>query len=198
MLVQITYVKYREGNMEKYIDYYMRENNKKLKKITDNLIVKHFGWLPQMYYDDFYSIAGDVLWRCAQNFDGVKGAQFKTYLINCLIRKFKSRVTYMNRKRRNSGSFDVSLEKLIDDETGMTVGEMIADKAPVEISENAQQYLNSLSKTQRRVAEMIMLGFDFSCIKKELHLSDRRFKTILQRMRTREKTIVFDERNKTV
>lgn len=184
--------------MERYIDYYMRENNRELKKITDYLIVKHFGWLPQMYYDDFYSIAGDVLWKCVQNFDGAKGAKFEIYLINCLIRKFKSRVTYMNRKRRNSGSSDVSLEKLIDDESGTTVGEMVADKTLVDISENAQQYLNTLSKIQKRVAEMIMAGFDLSYIKKELHLPDRRFKTILQRMKAREKTIIFDERNKAV
>ena len=182
----------------KYLNYYCANNSAKLREVSDVSIVKPLPWLLRMYYDDFYSIADEVLWKCLQNFDDSKGAQFETYLINCLIRKFKSRITYMNRKRRNCGSSEISLDAIIDDESGATIGETIADKPPVEISENTQQYLNSLSKTQRRVAEMIMSGFDFFSIKKELHLSDRRFNTVFQRMKAREKTAIFDERNEAV
>ena len=182
----------------KYLTYYGANNSAKLREISDVIIGKHFPWLSQMYYDDFYSIADEVLWKCIQNFDDSKGAQFETYLINCLMRKFKSRITYMNRKRRNNGGINVSLDALVDDESGTTIGETIADKPPIEISENTQQYLNSLSKIQRRVAEMIMSGFDFLSIKKELRLSDRRFNTVLQRMKAREKTVIFDEGNEAV
>ena len=101
----------------------------------------------------------------------------------------------MNRKRRNNGSSEVSLEKVIDDENGTTVGEMIADKPPVEIGDTTQQYLNNLTRLQRRVAEMIMAGFDTLSIKKESHLSDRRFRSVFQRMKAREKTAIFDEGN---
>ena len=179
-------------------DYYCKNNSQKLKQISDVIIGKQFPWLLQMHYDDFYSIADEVLWKCLQWFDDSKNAQFETYLINCLIRKFKSRITYMNRKRRNCGSSEISLDAIIDNESGTTIGETIADKPPVEISENTQQYLNSLSKTQRRVAEMIMSGFDFFSIKKELNLSDRRFNMVFQRMKAREKTVIFDEGNEAV
>lgn len=182
----------------KYLNYYGSNNSEKLREISDVIIGKQFPWLLQMYYDDFYSIADEVLWKCLQNFDDSKGAQFETYLINCLVNKFKTRITYMNRKRRNNGSSEVSLEKVIDDENGTTVGEMIADKPPVEISDTTQQYLNNLTRLQRRVAEMIMLGFDFYSIKKELHLSDRRFNAVFQRMKAREKTVIFDEGNEAV
>ena len=182
----------------KYLNYYGSNNSEKLREISDVIIGKQFPWLRQMYYDDFYSIADEVLWKCLQNFDDSKGAQFETYLISCLIRKFKSRITYMNRKRRNCGSSEISLDAIIDDESGATIGETIADNPPVEISENTQQYLNSLSKTQRQVAEMIMSGFDFYSIKKELHLSDRRFNVVFQRMKAREKTVIFDEGNEAV
>lgn len=181
--------------MGKYIDYYCKDNCKELKRITDSILNRKFGWMPQMHYDDFYSIAGEVLWSCNVQFDDSKGAQFETYLINCLVNKFKTRITYMNRKRRNNGSSEVSLEKVIDDENGTTVGEMIADKPPVEISDTTQQYLNNLTRLQRRVAEMIMEGFDTLSIKKELHLSDRRFRSVFQRMKAREKTAIFDEGN---
>lgn len=179
-------------------DYYCKNNSKRLKQISDMIIRKQFSWLLQMYYDDFYSIADEVLWKCLRQFDNTKNAQFETYLINCLIRKFKSRITYMNRKRRNCGNSELSLDAIIDDESGTTIGETIADKPPVEISENTQQYLNNLSKIQRRVAEMIMSGFDIFSIKQELHLSDRRFNTVFQRMKAREKTVIFDEGNEAV
>lgn len=180
-------------NGGKYLEYYGADNSKELRRVSDLIISKYFGWLPQMYHDDFYSIAGEVLWSCNVQFDDSKGAQFETYLINCLVNKFKTRITYMNRKRRNNGSSEVSLEKIIDDENGTTVGEMIADKPPVEISDTTQQYLNNLTRLQRRVAEMIMEGFDTLSIKKELHLSNRRFRSVFQRMKTREKTAIFDE-----
>ena len=176
-------------------DHYCKNGSWELKRISDVVIGKQFPWLSQMHYDDFYSIADEVLWKCLQQFDNSRDAQFETYLINCLIRKFKSRVTYMNRKIRNCGSSELSLDALIDDESGTTIGETIADRLPIEISENTQQYLNNLSKIQRRVAEMIMSGFDFFSIKKELHLSDRRFNTVFQRMKAREKTVIFDEGN---
>lgn len=185
-------------NNKDYITYYGANNSEKLRQLSDVLIGKQFPWLSQMYYDDFYSIAGEVLWKCVQRFDYSKGASFETYLIGCLIRKFKTRVTYMNRKSRNCGSSELSLDAIIDDESGTTIGETIADKPPIEISENTQQYLNSLSRTQRRVAEMIMSGFDTFSIKKELHLSDRRFNTVFQRMKAREKTVIFDEGNEAV
>lgn len=184
-----------KDKMGNYVDYYFENENSRLKKIVDKIIARRFPWLPQMYHDDFYSIAGEVLWSCNVQFDDSKGAQFETYLINCLVNKFKTRITYMNRKRRNNGSSEVSLEKVIDDENGTTVGEMIADKPPVEISDTTQQYLNNLTRLQRRVAEMIMEGFDTLSIKKELHLSDRRFRSVFQRIKAREKTAIFDEGN---
>ena len=42
---------------------------------------------------------------------------------------------------------------------------------------------------------MIRAGFDTVFIKKELHLSDRRFRSVFQRMKAREKTAIFDEGN---
>lgn len=179
-------------------DRYCKDCSQKLREISDVIIGNQFPWLAQMHYDDFYSVADEVLWNCLQRYDGTKKAQFETYLIGCLARKFKTRVTYMNRKRRNCGSSELSLDALIDDEGNITIGETIADKQPIEISSNACQYLGGLSKIQRAVAEMIMLGFDTYTIKRELRLSDRRFNAVFQRMKAREKTAIFDEGNEVV
>ena len=173
--------------MGQYVDYYCKNNNKILNSIVDIIILKKFGWLPQKDYDDFYSIAGQVIWDCERRFDDCKGASFETFLIGCLGRKFKTRITYMNREKRNNGIPDLSMEKMIDDESDTTISDMIAVKPVQDIHFLAQRYIDSLPKMQRRVAELIIEGYDNKSIKNILGLSDKRFKMIIQRMRAKEK-----------
>lgn len=178
--------------MGKWIDYYCADNNRRLIKLVDKIVLKNFGWLPQKEYDDFYSIAGQVVWNCEQNFDDSKGAKFETHLTNCLQRKFKSRITYMNRKKRHSGIPELSIEKLIDSEGDASGENILIAKPEDELSPETQRYLDSLTKTQRRVAELIMRGYDEKRIKEILAITDERFNILCQRMKDRKKIRVFD------
>ena len=54
--------------MGKYVTCYCGNNNQALISLVDRLIEKNFGWLPQMYYDDFYSIASKVVWDCERQY----------------------------------------------------------------------------------------------------------------------------------
>lgn len=160
-----------------YLKYYCRNNNARIKQISDTIIIKHFGWIPQKDFDDFYSIAGEVLWNCCENYDDNKGAQFETYLINCLIRKFKTRITYMNRQRRNNGSQDVSLDALIEDKDAC-LADLIASDEKVEIdaySEKMVSYLKRLSKLQKQVLFAMAEGFSNEEIKRGLKISSKEF-----------------------
>ena len=159
--------------MKKYVDYYCKDNHKELIRITNGIILKNFGWLSQMHYDDFYSIAGEVLWNCVENFDESKGAQFETYLINCLIRKFKTRITYMNRKRRSNGIQNASLEALIE-ENSPTIMNLIASQYGnnnEEYSEKMLRYLNRLSSLQKKVLFLIAEGYTIDEIKINLNIT---------------------------
>lgn len=161
--------------MNDYLIFYGKNNEKKLKTISDFIITKHFGWLSQKDYDDFYSIAGEVLWHCCENFDESKGAQFETYLINCLVRKFKTRVTYMNRQRRNNGNQDMSLDALIE-EKDSSLMDLIASDDKVEVStysDKMVKYLKRLSKLQKQVLHAISEGFSNDEIKKRLNISQK-------------------------
>lgn len=178
-----------------YIEHYATNNMSRLRKLADGIIRTQFPWLPQMYHDDFYSIASEVLMVCASQFDSTKGAQFESYLIGCLMRKFKTRLTYMNRNKRSNGCADVSLEKFIEENGDIIIKETEEDNHTAEISLNVQKYLDGLTNTQRQVATMIMEGYGFDDIKAKLHLSDRRFEAILKRLKAEEKTAVFNERN---
>ena len=113
--------------MGKYVDYYCKNNNKRLKQEVDNVIIKNFGWLPQKEQHDFYSLAGQVVWNCEQNFIKDKNAKFITYLTSCLLKKFKSRITYCNRDKRKLKDEngrpipEISINALIDGESDVKI-----------------------------------------------------------------------------
>ena len=67
--------------MGQYVDFYCGNNNKELKKIVDPIIMIHFGWLAQKDYDDFYSIASQVVWDCEKRFneEKIKNKNFKSF-----------------------------------------------------------------------------------------------------------------------
>lgn len=166
-------------------DCYCKNNSQRLKQISDVLIGKQFPWLSQMHYDDFYSIADEVLWKCLQQFDDSKDARFKTYLINCLIRKFKSRITYMNRKRRNNGISNVSLDALID-EGDTCLMNMVASCNTVEsyaYSDKMKSYLGRLSELQRKVLFAIANGYSIEEIKLAFKITTKEFSDIYASIR---------------
>lgn len=168
------------------LEHYSKDNCKRLKNISDIIIMKYFGWLPQKEYDDFYSIAGEVLWHCCENYDKNKGAQFETYLINCIIRKFKTRVTYMNRQRRNCGSQDVSLDALIEErDTSLINLIAVNNKEDSDVySEKMTKYLGRLSKQQKRVLFAMSEGYSNEEIKRILKLTSKDFSDICDALKS--------------
>lgn len=159
--------------MQDYIKYYCENDGARIRKISDSIIIKYFGWLPQRDYDDFYSIANEVLWICYKNYDDTKGAQFETHLINCLTKKFKTRITYMNRQRRSNGNQDVSLDALIEDKDASLM-DLIASDDKVEVdtySEKMVRYLSRLSKLQKKVLFAMANGYSSDEIKSRLNIS---------------------------
>ena len=163
--------------MEKYLDIYLKNDCKRIRKIADSIIIKCFAWLPQKDYDDFYSIANEVLWICCKNYDDSKGARFETHLINCLIKKFKTRITYMNRQRRNNGNQDASLDALIE-EKDASLMDLIASDDKVEVdtySEKMVRYLSRLSKLQKKVLFAMANGYSSDEIKSRLNISAKEY-----------------------
>ena len=107
--------------MKSWVDFYCGNNNKELKKLVNKILISNFGWVASSEYDDFYSLAAQVIWSCEQNFSNDKNTSFNTYLISCLIRKIKTRITYMNRDKRKQKDIegnliaDISYDELIND-----------------------------------------------------------------------------------
>lgn len=167
--------------MKSWVDFYCGNNNKELKKLVNKILISNFGWVASSEYDDFYSLAAQVIWSCEQNFSNDKNTSFNTYLISCLIRKIKTRITYMNRDKRKQKDIegnliaDISYDELIND--GVTPDTLIIyeDDDTEEYSEKMTRYLSRLSSTQKRVLMLKADGYLPAEIKSIVKISDKQY-----------------------
>ena len=152
--------------------------NKKFKSMYESV---------KMDYNDFESLAGLELTKAIKTFDSEKSNLF-TYATNILQRKAKTELTFYYRDKRIGDLKAESINKITNDESQITIEGILVAEQERELNYLAQRYINSLTNTQKKVAELIMSGYDVKIIKKILNLSDDRFAMIIQRMRSEEKT----------
>lgn len=104
-----------------------------LTRLVDKMLTTYGGNLD---HTDFYSLANEVFTKCLTSYDETKPASFDTFLWNCLSRKIKSHLSYLNRDKRKDkdaeGNFiqDESLDRAIDVDGGgdTTVGSLVMDR----------------------------------------------------------------------
>ena len=188
------------------INEYCENDMKKLKQICYTV------WgnkgLPTCYYDDLYDDAMNVLSESVITFNPDENTQFKTYLISNIHKSYKDwfRDTHLRAKRNNleldkngkikkdekgnpiiipSISFDAPVDEGIDLREKIASDFNIEDDLEIKegCSENTITYLNALSPTQKEIANLIMIGYEFSDIKEKLQLSDKQFDSHLKYMR---------------
>lgn len=189
------------------INKYCENDMKKLKQICYTV------WgnkgLPTCYYDDLYDDAMNVLSESVMTFNQNGKASFKTYLTNNIRMSYGQwyRDNFLRAKRNNleldeNGNIkkdenenpiiipNISFDTPLDD--GIDLCEKIASDFNIEddleikesCSENTITYLNALSPTQKEIANLIMIGYEFSDIKEKLQLSDKQFDSHLKHMRS--------------
>lgn len=200
--------------MGQYVDFYCKNENKELKKIVNPILAMRFSWIPQKDYDDLYSIAGEVVWDCEEKFDGkkVKTKKFKSFVSTCIHNKIKSYITHMNRDKRMAKDKDgnplhnSSLDAPIGEENGITIGDTVQSDFDIDIalsettdcgcSDKMEVFLESLSETPRKIAEMIMSGYSDADIKENLGLSDKEYQDCWKVIKSYEKKrVLYEESN---
>lgn len=187
---------------ERILNEYCDNEMSKLKQFCYQKIC-NIGGISQMDYDDLYSIALEVLRDSAERYDGSQDCKFSTFLNNNLQNKFDTYVRNRNRvKRKCPGKmeyFDAHTEDGVDLTEKICSDFCIEDNLSEEFGfsygDNVQQYLNSLSKTQRFIAEKIMLGYQHSEIREMLGFSENKYKRALSGMNTLEKKIIINQKN---
>ena len=197
--------------MGQYVDFYCGNENKELKKIVNPILIKNFAWIPQKDFDDFYSIASQVVWDCEQKFDSkkVRTKKFKSFVSTCIHNKIKTHITYMNRDKRmmkdedGNPLYNVSLDTPINEEDNSTISDYLSAKCNIEddiigdSNDIVENCLNCLPITQRKIIEFKMEGVPVEEIKEKLNLSNSEYENHMKAIMENKAIIDFKtKRNK--
>ena len=183
--------------MDQILVTYYSNNAKKLHNVVDKILFK-FGGISDKDMDDFYSLANEVFVDVMRRYDNSQ--PFDGFLYSCLLNKIKTEITRRNREKRKADRMSISIDTPIGDDENCTIGDMIADDFTIEkkiFEENKKEewrkevneYLNSLSPLQRKIAFLLSDNNMPSEICEELHITIKHFENSMKR-------ILADERIK--
>lgn len=180
-------------NEQQLLDKYYSNNASKLHSIVHQIMMKNKIYCADK--DDFYSIANESFIQSLKDFNRKHGIsvefdnymcvylneqqedEFKRYLYTSISNRIKSEITKRNTFMRQADKFSISLDKPINEQENVTIGDTIASdfdmdkKLGFSADERVEQYLNSLSNTQRNMVEMKMNGYQRKEIKDQLGLT---------------------------
>lgn len=168
--------------METIVRVYYAHDGRKLHKKVDK-ILKKFGGIEDKDKDDFYSLANIVFVDVMKRYDGKR--DFDGFLYSCLRNKIKTEMTRRNRFKRQADRMSVSIDTPIGEDENVTIGDTIDSGITIEkeffeerkdtYSESMTKYLSRLSKLQRRILELMAIGFTQDEIIKELNITKKRY-----------------------
>ena len=192
---------------DEFISYYIGNNASNLYKLIYPMLITK--GVSNMEFDDYIGKATDLMCELLDTFDETNGVPFHNYFKSCLDRRVKTWVCRdSNRlKRRNhvkeiddDGNelvvfvSDVSLDTPIgNDDSGGTIVDMIEDKGndKIDNSERVENYLDTLSDMQKKIANLIINKFSHAEIRERLNIPEEKYAKILSGMNTFDKKIIL-------
>lgn len=204
-------LKEAEEQFPDIINFYYKDGARNLQKLSHKILQKlRF----DVEYSDFYSLADeiflDVLCRydVHQNFNG--------FLYSCLRNKFKSemskRTQTLKRKMDNEA---ISLDSSLGEDSNYTIADIVKSSCDVEItveniivndimdstsevtsmdilySDSILQYVQKLSKMQRKILMYLVDGYTKHEIMKFLHITESVYMNNIQCIRATENVKVL-------
>lgn len=172
-----------EAQKQEVLEYYLSNEMRKLKQLSYPILSK-LGGISQKDEDDFYSLAALTLWKSLGSYDETTLIPFEAFFKTCLRKKFITELRDRNRDNRkaNNGKYVCSIDN--PNEDGQTLANLIVDnhtteeifeEKKIEYSDKMEKYLNKLSTLQKKVLELISIGFQASEIQKDLHISSKEY-----------------------
>lgn len=161
------------------------DNNAALmKSIVNGVLKKDFAWIND--YDHFYSLANEVIVKAINSYKPDMHVPFIAFFRNCYIKKAKSEISRINRKKRMTDKLSVSYHSPMKQGEEGTYEELLPDKRNIEqeILDNiaCREYLSQLSKRQRIVVKKILCGDSNEKIQQDLNLSNAEMKLIREKI----------------
>ena len=195
------------------LNFYCKDNMWQLRKICDPIINQYE--IPSVNHEDLYDVAVDTLAKSIETYDEEK-AQFNTFLIGNLKRKFiqwmrdstrgcrcnvlkdKNGKLVKDEKNNNIPIQNISFDTPIEE--GIDLKEIIDSGFNVEIelglvdfdkSDKVNDYLNSLTKKQKRIGLLLSQGYTKSEIREYLHMEQKEFSDLIFGMMSYEKVSIL-------
>lgn len=169
---------------ERIMNSYYDNNARKIHSVV-NKILRKFGGISNKDVDDFYSLANEffvfALVNCSNN------DTFDSFLYGILWNKIRNEITKRNREKRKTDKMSIPIDSPIGDGSA-TLMDIIASDFSVEKevfgwederSSKVERYLDSLSKKERKVVELLADSFRPGEIKEILHMSEKEYQDIM-------------------
>lgn len=193
-----------EKQKQEVLEYYLLNEMGKLKRLCFPIMAK-LGGISQKDEDDFYSLASIVLWKTLDSYDETTLIPFEAFFRSCLKKRFITELRDRNRDNRkaNNGKYVCSIDN--PNEDGQTLANLIVDKhtteeifeeKKIEYSDKMEKYLNKLSTLQKKVLELISIGFQASEIQKDLHISSKEYSDSIINIRSYRNTSILTKGSK--
>lgn len=195
------------------LNFYCEDNMWELRKICDPIINQYE--IPSVNHEDLYDVAVDTLAKSIETYDEEK-AQFNTFLTGNLKRKFiqwmrdSTRGCRCNVLKDENGKLvkdeknnNIPIQNISFDtpiEEGIDLKEIIDSGFNVEIelglvdfdkSDKVNDYLNSLTKKQKRIGLLLSQGYTKSEIREYLHMEQKEFSDLIFGMMSYEKVSIL-------
>lgn len=204
----------------KVINYYCSDEMKELKKVCNPILSLKGITTTDADYHELLSRAMDTLVESLVRYDG-ESSQFKTFLIGNIKRTFYDFTRDSRRAKRCNIEKDEN-GKIPKDENGKPIIVVIPNvplDAPITedgddlkdtiksdfdmekelaersgvLSERISEYVGVLGSVQRKIADLIMNGYDSTEIKSMLNLSDKTYAKYLHDMKDYQKSKLLKE-----
>ena len=166
--------------MEPIVVSYFQNNAKKLNNMVDKILFKlHFVDIDK---NDFYSLANEVFMYTVRDYEPSKS--FDGFLYSCLYKKFCSEMTRRHREKRKADRMSISIDTPVGEDKSLTLGDTIADDFNVEReifgeesykSSKIEKYLDSLTKRQRKVVELLAASYSAGEIQDIIHITQKEY-----------------------
>lgn len=202
--------------LEPKVEFYYANEAKKLYNMVDKILFKlHFSDVDK---SDFYSLANEAFMYTVRDYD--KSQSFDGFLYSCLYKKFCTEMTSRKRDKRcikkkikeknENGEVieriivvpDISLYAPAGDDENSTIGDTVASNNTVETElfdgdereewrKEVNEYLNSLSPLQRKIALLLSDNYTKNEVCEKLHITTNHFENSMNRILADDKTKIL-------
>lgn len=207
------------GDQLKIIDEYFADDMKKLRKICDPLILKK--GTPEIYHEDLYGVASDVLIESLVSFDPNKNCTFNTFFVGNIKRAFYDWIRDSTRLCRCNIQTDAEGRIVRDKDGNVVIIPSIPLDAPAEDGTDMKEkiasdfniesclseeigfssddrvtlFLKKMGKTQREILKLLMEGYSSLEVKEQLKITDREYNSEMAEIRKSKYLSMFNKKS---